>query len=264
QAEIDDGVYDYEGQDAAGEVLAQQALLDGYDYIQGHMYAVREVQLFQNIQHVSDIQMKAANHPDLSADFAQRNHDMATYQAAIEQTDVAAAAKASSARLEGAKARAGYLAKDKGHKLARRQVALDTAQAKQSAYQLEGGILNLNERLSFLQERILQDFSEAFGRIKALEAGISTVYLLSPSAENPANRVPDLPLLKAAGTLDRTISWLRSVHGAVIDARRYDQKMTIPISVRAHLDAAGADPKRQFKDGFSKAKWQFHLTAADF
>jgi hypothetical protein len=183
----------------------------------------------------------------------------ATYQVNMAARYVSGSKSASNARLAGLKPKSEYLSTwDKVFKVARRDVALDTINLKIQAYSLPDGILNISERMDALASRIRADFNEAFGRMRALVTGLVAVYGISNQTNQPNRQIPKLPDLQKGSTLDLSIAWIRSVHNALIKVRRYDQKVLVPIGLKARLGNQG------FATGLAQGKWTIILAETDF
>jgi hypothetical protein len=251
--------YDYPGQEAQGYADAEQQLNDMYKKISSDYYKVDEtvdkikIQTFPNKWMAGEQARLIGDSSKYTFDKYNIVNETASTTAAgfaewisANQLQLAASyvnggLNASTKRLTGLQDKAKYLSNwDKHFKQARLNVAMDTIDAKIAAYSTPAGYLNISERMDALASRIQKDFDEAFGRMRALEVGLSTVYGIGKNANAVKLKIPSLPKLRDGSTLDLSLAWVRAVHAALTQARRYDQKTIIPIDLKKALGGEAA------------------------
>jgi hypothetical protein len=274
--EIANGAYDYPGDEAKGYADAEQSINKNYTDINTNYYSADNIEKqvvaqgwvgkepYANAPPLKD----SAVFPEYGIADPTKNEEIIAEnitrwitknQLQLAGSYVKGALDASWARLPGLQSKANYLQKwNKKFKQARLDVAIDTIDAKIAAYSTPGGYLNISERMEELTARTQKDFDEAFGRMRALEVGLSLVYGIGTNANDPRLKIPSLPKLKDGATLDLSIAWLRAVHIALIEAKRYDQRTVIPINLIQALGQAAFDA------GLAQGRWAINLSASDF
>jgi hypothetical protein len=175
---------------------------------------------------------------------ARHRHSMDIYAALVSKLQLQASAAANAARLEALRFRSDYDAQDQGFRERRREIEREVTAAKWLATALPGGALNYGTRMTPVRERYVNDFTQAWARLKVAARGLALLfgYIEPLPTPDQGNRK----------FFDDCLLWVRRAISYIVQSARLDQQFVVTISTR---QLSGAN----WQSGLTTGVWPFKI-----